>query len=176
MSSQALLGGLLLVLVIGLVWALNPSGEPGPSPHRPGSRPPALSQKAPPSPKATSTPVTARKNAPTTEQVTPSAALIAAAPPPAFTTMQVLDAGGGRERLRAAASALSALGYRVVSTSSARQDVTRTTVWFTSGNETKAEALRARDPRFADVAPNAGLSAQVDLHVLIGPDWQQAVP
>jgi LytR cell envelope-related transcriptional attenuator len=166
LTQAVFLGGLLVVLVAGLVWALNPEY---PSPD---------SNQSALSPSPTATPLTEETSAgvpgmpPTTQDAGLSAALIDAAPPPASTTVQVLDAGGGRQRLRSAVVALKTLGYQVVSTSSARQEVVRTTIWFTGGNEVSAQALQARDPRFAGIAPNAGLSARVDLHVLVGPDWQ----
>lgn len=153
------------MLVVGLVWALNPDDDPDPVASELDGGQPSPSQTATPSSSPSAAPTA------TAEATNPSAALLAAAPPPESTTLQVLDAGGGRGRRRAAVSALEALGYQVVSTASARQDVTRTTIWFTRGNEAKAQALQARDPRFADIAPSAGLSARVDLHVLIGPDW-----
>ncbi|MGH8895928.1 MAG: LytR C-terminal domain-containing protein [Egibacteraceae bacterium] len=160
-SPRAFLGGLLLVLLVGLVWALNPHEDPDPEASRLGRGPSTLSQTAAPSPALSPVPP------PTTK----AAALLAAAPLPESTTLQVLDAGGGRERRRAAVAALQALGYQVVSTASSRQDVTRTTIWFTKGNEAQAQALQARDPRFTEIEPNPGLSARVDLHLLIGPDW-----
>jgi hypothetical protein len=49
--------------------------------------------------------------------------------------------------------------------------VTTTTVWFTDDQEAEAEAMRARENRVAEVAPNQGLSDGVNLHVLVGPDW-----
>ncbi len=149
------------MLVIGLVWALNPDESSDPKASEFDAGQPALSQAATPS--SIPSPVSTA----TAEEAT----LLAGAPPPESTTLQVLDAGGGRERRRAAVAALEALGYQVVSTASAHQDVTRSTIWFTRGNEAKAQALQARDPRFADIAPSAGLSARVDLHVLVGPDW-----
>jgi LytR cell envelope-related transcriptional attenuator len=160
-SSQSFLGGLLFVLVVGLFWALNPSEVPSPAGPRLDSSQPTPNQMATasPSPSPVAMP-------------TAGAGLIAAAPAPESTTLQVLNAGGGRERLQAAVSALRALGYRVISTATSQQDVTRTTIWFTSGNEATAQALQARDPRFAEIEPNPGLSARVDLHVLIGPDWE----
>jgi hypothetical protein len=163
------LGGLLLTLVVGLVWALTPSRDPDPRPGRPTPTPMAASS---PNSSPAPTPTAVREPSPTTEATTRSAALIAAAGPPESTTLQVLDAGGGRERRYEAAAALSALGYQVVSTASAHQGVLRTTIWYTSGNEAKARALQARDPRFTYIAPSAGLSAQVDLHILVGPDWE----
>jgi hypothetical protein len=67
--------------------------------------------------------------------------------------------------------ALEELGYPVVNVTSARADVAQTTVLHTGGSEA-AEALRARDERFGEVAPNEVFSDSVDLHVLVGPDWQ----
>ncbi len=149
------------MLLVGLVWALNPHEDPDPAASRLDVAQPTLGQTAAPSSSPRPVPT------PTTQ----AAALLAAAPLPESTTLQVLDAGGGRERRRAAVAALQALGYRVISTGSSRQDVTRTTIWFTRGNEAQAQALQARDPRFTEIEPNPGLSARVDLHLLVGPDW-----
>jgi LytR cell envelope-related transcriptional attenuator len=164
-SPQAFLGGLLFALVVGLAWALNPHEDPAPTAFRLDVAQPTLGPTA--RPPSGQNPV-----ATPTAQAAGAGALLAAAPPPQSTTLQVLDAGGGRERRQAAISALEALGYQVISTATSKQDVTRTTIWFTSGNEATAQALRARDPRFAEIEPNPGLSARVDLHLLIGPDWE----
>jgi hypothetical protein len=61
-----------------------------------------------------------------------------------------------------------------VAVTSAREEVTLTTALFTAGNEAAALAVRARDPRVAEVGPNEALSEGVDLHVLVGPDWDLA--
>ncbi len=97
--------------------------------------------------------------------------LIAAAPDPELTSVQVLDSGGGSSRAQDAAEALRGLGYNVVNITSSRANVTRTTVWFTEGNEEAGLALRARDERVTEVEPNEALSSGVDLHVLVGADW-----
>ena len=97
--------------------------------------------------------------------------LIAAARDPEETTVQVLDAGGGSSATNEAADALREMGYDVVAINSSRTDYPTTTVLYTDGNEAEAEALPARDERFADTAPNERLSEGVDLHVVVGPDW-----
>jgi uncharacterized iron-regulated membrane protein len=97
--------------------------------------------------------------------------VLADAPEPSATTVQVLDAGGGRTALRAAAAALEDLGYDVVNTTDSRTDVSVTTVLYVGGDDTAARALRQRDGRFADVDANQAFSDAVDLHVLVGSDW-----
>lgn len=97
--------------------------------------------------------------------------LIAAARDPENTTVQVLDAGGGSSATSEAADALRDMGYDVVAINSSRTDYATTTVLFTDGNQPEAEALPARDDRFAQTAPNERLSDGVDLHVVVGSDW-----
>jgi hypothetical protein len=97
--------------------------------------------------------------------------LIEAARAPGETSVQVLDAGGGSAALSSAVDSLRETGYRIVNVTSARGDVSTTTVLFTTGNEAEAEALRARDSRFAGLEENDRFSDGVDLHVLVGPDW-----
>lgn len=97
--------------------------------------------------------------------------LIAAARDPEATTVQVLDAGGGSTATNEAADILREMGYDVVAINSSRTEYPITTVLYTEGNEAEAEALPARDERFAETAPNERLSEGVDLHVVVGPDW-----
>lgn len=164
-----LIGGLAAALVVGLVWAFNPSDDEG------------VSVASDPTPTAAPTPTASEPEepaAPTTEP-TPEATetgpspeeLISAAPEASATTVQVLDAGGGGQRAQAAADALRELGYQVVNVTAARATVSSTTVWFNPEAEDAALALRARDGRVAQVAPNEALSAGVNLHLLVGPDW-----
>jgi hypothetical protein len=171
-----LVGGLLLVFLWGLIWALNPS-EGGVTFTAPGRDAPAEEDgagdgdenDAPPAPEPTDTETPEPEPTPTGP---PPEELIAAAPEPATTTVQVLDAGGGPTRTLSVTDALEDLGYDVVNVTSSRTDVTVTTVWYTDGNEEAGLALRARDERFAEVAENERLSPGVALHVLVGPDWQ----
>lgn len=97
--------------------------------------------------------------------------LIADARDPDQTTVQVLDAGGGSDATGSVQEALTELGYDVVAVNTSRLDYPTTTVLYTEGNDAEAEALRARDERFAEIAPNERLSTGVDIHVVVGPDW-----
>lgn len=97
--------------------------------------------------------------------------LIAAARDPEATTVQVLDAGGGSSATTAVQEALTDLGYDVVAVNTSRIDYPVTTVLYTEGNDAEAEALRARDERFAEIEPNERLSTGVDIHIVVGPDW-----
>lgn len=97
--------------------------------------------------------------------------LIADARDPDQTTVQVLDAGGGSDATASVQEALTELGYDVVAVNTSRLDYPTTTVLYTEGNDAEAEALRARDERFAEIEPNERLSTGVDIHVVVGPDW-----
>lgn len=99
-------------------------------------------------------------------------AIIAAAPPPQETTVQVLDGIGGSPRLPLLVAAMEEHGYAVVATNPANTDFAVTTVLFTEGNEPAARALQARDSRIAERAPSPELAAEVDLHVVLGADWE----
>jgi hypothetical protein len=171
-------GGLLLALVIGLVWAFNPAEEGGvrfsgtpddrvAQEAEEGDEDTAVDPDAPavPSPEPEAEPEPEDTGPPPEE-------LIAAAPEPSETSVQVLDAGGGRARTEAVVAALEDLGYLIVNVTSSRTDVRSTTVWFTEGSEEAALALRARDERVVEVAENERLSPGVNLHVLVGPDWE----
>ncbi len=153
------------MLVIGLLWALNPGAQPEPTAASLQPAAPAATEPIPQPPAPAAPGFQAETQA-----------LIAAALPPAQTTVQMLDAGGGAVGLQSAVSAARRLGYQVVATASSRQNVARTTVWFTAGKQHEAQALHARDPRFAELGPNRGLSSSVDLHVLVGPDWVSPLP
>lgn len=98
--------------------------------------------------------------------------LIEAARAPEETSVQVLDAGAGSESTSAAVDALTELGYDVVATNTSRIDYPDTTVLYTEGNDAEAEALRARDQRFGEIALNERLSDAVDIHVVVGADWE----
>lgn len=97
--------------------------------------------------------------------------LIAAARDPEETSVQVLDAGAGGSAADEVAALLRDLGYDVVAVNAAREDRAVTTVLFTEGNRAEAEALRAREQRVTEIAPNELLSDAVDLHVAVGTDW-----
>lgn len=106
------------------------------------------------------------------EAADPAAALLAAAPPPPQTTVQVLDGVGASPLLDVLVSELEAMGYDIVATNPASTDYAVTTVLYSEGREAAAQALQARDPRITERRPNPGLSEDVDLHVVLGADWQ----
>lgn len=97
--------------------------------------------------------------------------LIEDARDPENTSVQVLDAGGGSTATSQVADTLRELGYDVIAINASRVSYSTTTTLYTDGNETEAQALHARDERFAETAPNELLSDAVDLHVVVGPDW-----
>lgn len=95
------------------------------------------------------------------------------APEPEQTTVQVLDGVGDRVRMRAAAEVLREMGYQIVATNPAAIEYDTTTILYSDGHRAAAEALRARDARFRAIRPNKNLSTQVDIHVVVGTDWQR---
>lgn len=97
--------------------------------------------------------------------------LIALGRSPKDIKVQALRAGSSNAQFDKAVSALERMGYTVI-TSSSKRTVKATTIYTTSTEtQADAEALRARDPRFAEIEENQGLHAEVDLHVLIGKDF-----
>jgi hypothetical protein len=138
----ALLGGLVIALLWGLVWALNPS-EGGVTFTAPGRQdaPEETAEAdddaspAPADPDPTETAVPEPDPTPTGP---PPEELIAAAPDPSDTTVQVLDAGGGPTRTLGVTDALEDLGYEVVNVTSSRTDV---------GTRRRSGSARATRPR-----------------------------
>lgn len=168
-------GSLLLALYVGLTWALAIEDRPDAASIAAAQA--ALDASESAVAEANASEVTA---APVTESEAPTEVpptidpqeLISAAKPPGETTVQVLEAGGGAATVDSVVRALEAIGYNIVAESqSSQRKVERTTVYFTDDNDPQAEGLRARDPRFQDVEANRGLSASVDIHVLVGPDF-----
>lgn len=97
--------------------------------------------------------------------------LIALGRSPKEVKIQALRAGASNAQFDKAVSALERMGYKVIRSSSKR--TVETTLIYTTKKDTQkdAEALRARDPRFAEIEENTGLKADVDLHVLVGKDF-----
>lgn len=166
-------GLLALVLSFGLYTVLaniRDSGSQSPptvalqSPETPAER---IAQAPSPGEEATAwlTPSPVLTPAPS---ATPSAELAAAAP----TTVQVLDGGAGRGRTDEAVAALRALGYEIVAVNKAVRTYTVTTIFYSEGQETSAQALRARDQRFAEIDESSDLNQRVALHVVVGTDWR----
>lgn len=172
-------GVLLLSLYVGLTWALAIEDRPdaGRIAEAEAVREQAESERAAseaaaseavqPQPTAAAT----ATEVPQPEVTVAPEELIALAKTPAETSVQVLEAGGGNASVDQVVSALEAIGYEVVAINDSSRDVSVTTVYYTADNEPQAEALRARDPRFQEIEPNQGLSDQVDIHVLVGPDF-----
>lgn len=151
-----------------------PTADPQPD-ESPAQReqPPAQDEEPPdpdggPDPEAGADPDTDAEADPDTD----AEALLAAAPPPQETTVQVLDGVGDSPNLGQLVAALEDLGYVVVATNPASVDYAVTTVLYSANREAAARALQARDPRIAEIRPNPGLSEDVDLHVVLGADWQ----
>jgi cytoskeletal protein RodZ len=90
---------------------------------------------------------------------------------PAEISLQVLDATGGDPDAAAeVAATLRSDGFRVVAENKAVKTYEVTTVFYTPGNEAKAEQVAAMYG-YREVAPEPGnLSHAVDVHVVVGAD------
>lgn len=107
-----------------------------------------------------------------TEPEDPAARIIGDAPPPEDTSVQLLDGVRDEDRMAEARQVLDDFGYPVVAESRARSTYGQTTVFYVEGAGPAGLGLRARDPRFTVVEPAPdSLSADVDLHVIVGEDW-----
>lgn len=167
---------LVLALLIGLYLSFRPAGFED-EPELAGEAEPSANPSEPtptPAPTPTAPPSEPAAEPTEDEGLTPKEAedLIAAARPPEETSVQLLDAGGGSDAVNEAAEVLRELGYDVVAINPSRTEYDTTTVLFTEGNQAEAQALPARDERFAAVAPNERLSDGVDVHVVVGSDWE----
>lgn len=156
------IGSLLVALLVGLVWALNPDERPDAEEVVEARRNAAAASEAG-GLGAAGAPGAGTEPAPDI--------LLAGAKPPAETVVQVLEAGGGAAAVDRAVATLERLGYDVLAVNPSSIVVEVTTVYWTQGAEAEARALRARDPRFQMVEPNQGLTEAVDLHVLVGPGF-----
>lgn len=185
LGTASLRATVALALVVGLFAALSSIGrvpEDGPvilGGPEPGSQGAPASPEPPPEAQAPPDGAPAPTPHATDERVEPAdvaadspEALIAAAPPPAETTVQVLDGVGQSLRLTSLVGALEDLGYDIVATNPAATNYPVTTVLFTEGSEDAARALQARDSRIAERRASPGLSTEVDLHVVLGADWE----
>jgi hypothetical protein len=170
------LAGIAFGVVWGLLWALNPDPSAGigfvPGRGQPAGEPTEEADPHAPAVEPGPDVAEAPTDEPTDEPTEDPQELMAAARPPGETSVQVLDAGGGRAAMEAAAGALREAGYNVVNTTSSRSKVEQTTVWFSEGEEPQAKALRAREQRVVLVGRNERLHEGVNLHLLVGPDWR----
>jgi hypothetical protein len=90
---------------------------------------------------------------------------------PVLATVQVLNGSGDPDLLDEVVGILEDLGYEVVSTGRAARRYDETTVFWSAGHRDDAEDLRQADARFIAVEPNERLDRTIDLHVVIGADW-----
>lgn len=92
---------------------------------------------------------------------------------PSRISVQILDAAGdGGVRARSAASRLRRAGYRVVAINEASRVYPRSEVMYSPGNEAKASQIAAAYG-FSSVRPKpANLTSAVDVHLVIGRDYQ----
>lgn len=90
---------------------------------------------------------------------------------PAEVTVQMVRGTQDLEAYASAVARVRQLGYQVTLESVAGTGSPVTTVLYTEGKAADAEALRAADPRFAEVKANDRFQTPVDLHVLVGDDF-----
>lgn len=121
---------------------------------------------------ATTGPAAATEVSPAPEPVPHEPAPVVEEERPAEVTVQLLDGGGGEERVGELRALLDAAGFRVAATNMARpmEDI----IYFTVGFE--AEARRAaeligfeRVESMVALPPERRLSSSVMLHVIVGP-------
>lgn len=131
---------------------------------------PATTLEAPspsPEPEAT-TPAPAPEPTEPTERATPAELT---EEPNGTVTVQVLYNGGSSDLAEEAAAALRELGYDVVAVNGTQHTVEETTVFASPGSRDAAEALREADPRFRLVEENTVFVPEVNLHVILGPEF-----
>lgn len=87
-------------------------------------------------------------------------------------TVQVLYAPGLDDTAGEVAAVLRELGYEVAAVNETARTTDTTTILATAGFEEAAEELRDTDPRFGQIDVNDGFSDAVNLHVLVGPDFE----
>lgn len=90
---------------------------------------------------------------------------------PVLATVQVLNGSGDPDLLDEVVGILEDLGYEVVSTGPAARRYDETTVFWSAGHRGDATDLRESDARFSAVEPNERLDRTINLHVVIGADW-----
>lgn len=90
---------------------------------------------------------------------------------PVLATVQVLNASGDPDALDEVIAVLEDLGYQVVASGRAARGYERTTVFWSDGERGRAQALRREDGRFGVLEANERLDPTIQLHVVIGADW-----
>lgn len=89
-------------------------------------------------------------------------------------SVQLLDAGGGQEAVEEIVALLTEAGATISAQGRAATRYTETTVFYGDGFLDLARDLRRFDARFVVVEPNERLSDAIDLHVVVGTDWDLA--
>jgi len=160
---RAAAGGLAaLVVTFGVTAVLAQIGRQDP----PGTPAIVATVEGLPSPSPAPRPTASTSAAPAEPTVAPASDI-----PAEPVTVQVLYLPALEDLAGEAAEVLRDLGYEVAAVNSTAREVDVTTVLATPGHEDDAAQLRERDPRFAELGENTDFNASVDLHVLIGPDF-----
>jgi LytR cell envelope-related transcriptional attenuator len=144
------------------------------------SRPAATTTSRPPASSTTSAAPTTTTVAPTTTAARASESTGATATTlrsPKGVTVQVLNGAFVPGLAHRVADRIRAAGYDVVAANTAFGTYTVSRVYYTDGHKADAEAFQARFPAFKTLLPasqaRAGLSPKVDLHVVIGRNYQE---
>lgn len=86
-------------------------------------------------------------------------------------TVQVIDSGASSAAVEEVLGLLEGWGYDVVAVNPGLCCYEATTLFYSDGRAADAEALQARDERFAVLEENRRLDEAVALHVVVGEDW-----
>lgn len=134
----------------------TPVAQSSPSPTPSRSKAPVESPSPTPTPKASPSP-----------KPSPSESLITKG-----VTLQVLNASGDSDADDRIADRLDQLGFEVVTVEDSLSDLTETHVyWAHPGAQAAARALAKKMGWIAEAQPSElSLSAEVDLHILVGAD------
>jgi hypothetical protein len=91
--------------------------------------------------------------------------------PPDEVPVQVIDSGGGAQAVAEVLGLLEAWGYDIVAVNPGLCCYEATTLFYSDGHVADAEALQARDERFAVLEENRRLAEDVAVHIVVGEDW-----
>lgn len=163
---RAAAGGLIaMVVTFGITALLTQIGRntPTDSPAVVQNEPLSSAPSPSPRPPAATEAETSRPTEPTVE---PASEI-----PQEPVTVQVLYPPGLDDVAGEVAEVLRDLGYDVAAVNATARTTQTTTILATAGHEEDAAELRQTDPRFAQIEPNDGFSQDVDLHVLVGEDF-----
>ncbi len=160
----------LIVATSALFWIIGRlRGPEGPIIAVPTTPPPTTATTTPPAP--TPTPTLATATASPTATPTPTSTVTIA---PSEISVQILDAAGdGGAAALDVGRRLRQAGYQVVAINQAVRTYQRSTLFYSEGGEAEALAIQRDFPQFTVVQPKpANLSANVDVHVVVGKDYE----